>query len=53
MPKIFKDYINFNYSESNIATFDNDIELFKFADFAIINGSGLALLSDRVKLLSC
>ena len=49
MPLIFKDYIDFNYSESHIATFDNDIELFKFADFAIINGSGLALLSDRVK----
>ncbi len=49
MPKIFEDYIDFNYSESNIATFDNDIELFKFADFAIINGSGLALLSDKVK----
>ena len=43
-PEIFKRYQVINYAESKIANFLNDLKLFKFAEFSVINASGLAAI---------
>lgn len=46
MPEAFRQYGLINYSESDIASFKNDIQLFNLADIAIIAGSGISFLAD-------
>lgn len=45
MPKKFLDLGVLNYSESSIATFNNDIDLFSRSKVAIISGSGINWLA--------
>lgn len=46
MPKEFTNYGVINYSESSIASFANDIQLFAMADLAVTGGSGIFGLAD-------
>lgn len=46
MPEVFRRYQAINYSESNVASFKNDIQLFNLADMAITAGSGISYLAD-------
>ncbi len=46
MPEVFQQYQIINYSESSIASFKNDIQLFNLADIAITAGSGISYLAD-------
>jgi putative glycosyltransferase (TIGR04372 family) len=44
MPTCFRELSVLNYSESEIASFENDIALARRADMAIVGGSGIAFL---------
>lgn len=43
-PDIFKNKNIIEYGNSKFANFENDLKLFQFADYSIINASGLAAL---------
>ncbi len=47
MPDVFIDLKMFNYSESNWASYTNDILLFSKASLVITSGSGISFLADR------
>lgn len=44
MPEQFQRFNILNYSESEIASFENDMRLFGIAEISIVAGSGIALL---------
>jgi putative glycosyltransferase (TIGR04372 family) len=46
MPQEFTDFPIFNYAQSPLASFKNDIELFNASDLMILSGSGIAFLAD-------
>lgn len=47
MPDVFRRYNILNYSQSQFATFQNDVALFRNAAFALTAASGIANLADR------
>ena len=46
MPDVFRRYKIINYSESNITSFQHDVQLFNLADIAITAGSGIREIAD-------
>ncbi|HSX37957.1 MAG TPA: TIGR04372 family glycosyltransferase [Chlamydiales bacterium] len=50
MPELFKNYDIFNYAESKLSSFTNDIILFNRADLAIMGGSGIFLLAECLNI---
>jgi putative glycosyltransferase (TIGR04372 family) len=49
MPDVFHRYGIINYSESRIASFSNDIQLFNMAQAAIVGASGIGWLAEVFK----